>query len=52
MEIIDGVLYTEEHEWVKVKDNRAYIGITDHAQQHLGEIVYVDLPELKTDMEP
>lgn len=51
MEIIEGLLYTEEHEWVKMKGKRAYIGITDHAQHHLGEIVYVELPELEAELE-
>ena len=37
--------YTKEHEWVKVEGNTATIGITDHAQHELGDIVYVDLPK-------
>lgn len=37
--------YSKEHEWVKVDGNKAYIGITDHAQNSLGEIVFVELPE-------
>lgn len=37
--------YTKEHEWVHVADNVATIGITDHAQHELGDIVYVDLPK-------
>ncbi len=37
--------YTESHEWVKVEDGFAYIGITDYAQDSLGEIVFVELPE-------
>ena len=37
--------YTKEHEWVRVEDNVATIGITDHAQHELGDIVYVDLPK-------
>ena len=36
--------YTKEHEWIVVNGNIATIGITDHAQQELGDIVYVDLP--------
>jgi glycine cleavage system H protein len=39
------LLYTSEHEWVKVEDGVAAIGITDHAQNQLGDIVFVDLPE-------
>src|ERR1051325_4843282 len=37
--------YTKEHEWVLVQGDTATIGITDHAQQELGDIVYVDLPK-------
>lgn len=39
------LLYTEEHEWVLVEDDLCTIGITDFAQNELGEVVYVDLPE-------
>jgi glycine cleavage system H protein len=45
MEIKKGLYYTEEHEWVRVSGNTAYIGITDYAQDALGDIVYVELPE-------
>jgi glycine cleavage system H protein len=38
-------LYTEDHEWVRVADELCVLGITDYAQQELGEVVYVDLPE-------
>jgi glycine cleavage system H protein len=38
--------YTKEHEWVHVEGGAATIGITDHAQQELGDIVYVDLPKV------
>jgi glycine cleavage system H protein len=37
--------YSEEHEWVRVEGNKAYIGITDFAQSELGDIVFVELPE-------
>ena len=37
--------YTKEHEWVRIKNGFAEIGITDYAQKQLGDIVYVDLPE-------
>ena len=36
--------YTEEHEWVKLEGDTAIVGITDHAQESLGDIVFVDLP--------
>ena len=44
--IVDGLLYSEDHEWIKVEGNVATIGITDLAQHQLGEIVYVELPEV------
>lgn len=40
-----GLLYSREHEWVRVEGRRATVGITDYAQQQLGDVVYVDLPE-------
>ncbi len=40
--------YTKEHEWVKLEDHRARVGITDHAQHELGDIVYVELPKIGT----
>jgi glycine cleavage system H protein len=43
--------YTKEHEWVKVEGDTAVIGITDHAQKELGDIVYVDLPKVGTRVE-
>jgi glycine cleavage system H protein len=43
--------YTKEHEWVKVEGDTGTIGITDHAQKELGDIVYVDLPKAGTILE-
>jgi glycine cleavage system H protein len=40
------LLYSQTHEWVRVEDDRATIGITDHAQSELGDIVFVELPEV------
>ena len=40
--------YTKEHEWVRVDGNTGTVGITDFAQQQLGDVVYVDLPEVGT----
>ena len=37
--------YTKDHEWVRAGGDRVTVGITDHAQQQLGDVVYVDLPE-------
>ena len=39
-------LYTKDHEWILVQDNLGTIGITDYAQHELGDVVYVDLPEV------
>ena len=38
--------YTKEHEWIQVKGNTALVGITDHAQESLGDIVFVELPKV------
>ena len=43
--------YTKEHEWVRVEDGIGVIGITDHAQRELGDIVYVDLPKPGTHLD-
>lgn len=49
--VIEGLYYSESHEFVKVEGNIASIGITDYAQQALGNIVYVDLPEVDDEIE-
>lgn len=46
MNIPENLKYTKTHEWVRVEGNKAYVGITDFAQGHLGDIVYVELPEV------
>ncbi|MCL7031906.1 hypothetical protein MKW94_014818 [Papaver nudicaule] len=43
--VLDGLKYAPSHEWVKHDGDVATIGITDHAQDHLGEVVFVELPE-------
>ncbi|KAI6702381.1 glycine cleavage system H protein, mitochondrial-like [Syzygium oleosum] len=43
--VLDGLKYATSHEWVKHEGPVASVGITDHAQDHLGEVVFVDLPE-------
>ncbi|XP_009803355.1 glycine cleavage system H protein, mitochondrial [Nicotiana tabacum] len=43
--VLDGLKYASSHEWVKHDGSVATVGITDHAQDHLGEVVFVDLPE-------
>ena len=49
--VIEGLYYSESHEFVKVSGNVGYIGITDYAQHALGNIVYVDMPEVDDDIE-
>jgi len=44
--VIEGLYYSESHEYVRVEGDAAYIGITDYAQNALGNVVYVDLPEV------
>ncbi|MBO4965492.1 MAG: glycine cleavage system protein GcvH [Muribaculaceae bacterium] len=44
--IIEGLRYSDSHEWVKVDGDIATVGITDYAQHALGDIVYVDMPEV------
>jgi glycine cleavage system H protein len=46
MQIPDDLRYSTDHEWVRVEDGRARIGITDYAQDALGDVVFVDLPEV------
>jgi len=49
--VIEGLYYSESHEYVKVEGDFAYIGITDYAQHALGNVVYVDLPEVDDEVE-
>ena len=44
--IPDGLRYTKDHEWAKVEGNRARVGITDHAQNELTDVVYVEFPAI------
>ena len=48
--INDKLQYSESHEWVKVEENLATIGISDHAQSLLGDLVYIELPELDSEI--
>lgn len=50
MKVLKDLYYTKDHEWVKVQGEKAYIGITDYAQDSLGDIVYVELPEADTEL--
>ena len=51
MNIPGDLKYTEDHEWVRTEGNIAFVGITDHAQHELGDIVYVELPEVDMEVE-
>src|SRR5574344_2244943 len=48
---IEGLFYTESHEFVKVEGDFGYVGITDYAQSQLGNVVYVDMPEVDDEVE-
>ena len=45
-EVPEGLYYTKEHEWIRVEGDEVVIGITDHAQDALTDIVYIELPEV------
>lgn len=49
--VIEGLFYSESHEYVKVEGDFAYVGITDYAQHALGNVVYVDMPEIDDEVE-
>lgn len=49
--VIEGLYYSESHEYVKVEGEYGYIGITDYAQNALGNIVYVDMPDVDDEIE-
>lgn len=49
--VIEELFYSESHEYVKVEGDFAYVGITDYAQHALGNVVYVDMPEVDDEVE-
>src|SRR5690625_581321 len=51
MNLPEDLLYSEEHEWIKKEGDKVRIGITDFAQSELGDIVFVELPEVGDDIE-
>ncbi len=51
MDIPADLLYTDEHEWVRLEGDVAVVGITDYAQHELGDVVYVELPEVGSTVE-
>jgi glycine cleavage system H protein len=48
MNVPDDLLYSTDHEWIQISGNRARIGITDYAQDALGDVVYVQVPDIGT----
>ena len=51
MQFPENLKYTKEHEWVRVEGDVVYIGITDYAQDQLGDIVFIDIPTLDEELE-
>ncbi|MBO3443651.1 MULTISPECIES: glycine cleavage system protein GcvH [Clostridia] len=50
MKVIPSLKYTSKHEWVRVEGEYAYIGITDFAQDQLGEVLFVEMPEVEDEL--
>jgi len=48
---MSGIKFTEDHEWIRLEGGSAVVGITDYAQDQLGEIVFVELPEVGAELE-
>lgn len=46
----DGLLFTKEHEWVRIDGKKAFVGVTDYAQNALGDIVFVELPKVGAEL--
>lgn len=51
MNFPDNIKYTKEHEWIRVEGDIAYVGITDYAQDQLGDIVFIDIPSVGETLE-
>lgn len=51
MDIHEDYLYTKEHEWINIEDSIGVIGITDYAQENLGDITFIEMPSLDTEVE-
>ena len=50
MKTLKELFYSKDHEWIKIKGNKAYVGISDYAQHSLGDIVFVELPEVDAEI--
>ena len=51
MDVLDDLLYTKDHEWISIDGNIATMGITDYAQESLGDITFIELPSVDDDVE-
>ena len=51
MSVPENLLYTKEHEWIDIRDDYAIIGITDYAQGQLGDVIFVEFPEIGADID-
>lgn len=51
MEIVDHLFYTKEHEWIKIEENIGIVGISEYAQSSLGDITFIELPEVGDDVD-
>jgi len=51
MSFPENLLYTEDHEWIRAEGNKAHVGITSHATSQLGDVVFVELPEIDDEFE-
>ena len=51
MELLEHLLFTKEHEWIHIEDTTATVGITDYAQTALGDITYIELPDIDAEVE-
>ncbi len=50
-EVVSNLLYTKEHEWLRIEGTTGVVGITDHAQNLLGDIVYVEFPKVNEEVD-
>ena len=51
MMLLNHLFYTKEHEWIEFKDDLAIVGITDYAQSQLGDVIFVEFPEIGTNLD-
>lgn len=49
MKVLENLMYTKEHEWLRIDGDKVYLGVTDFAQKSLGDIVFIELPEIDSE---